>query len=79
MAGTPPTLVSSAADTSKLVPIRLSIVIVRPVSSSPRACSTAARPLTPVPVGERSTSPSAKTQTLRLCTSPPRGCQKIVP
>ena len=43
----------------------LSMTIVSPISSSPRARWIAARPDTPVPVGERATSPSAKMQTLR--------------
>ena len=37
----------------------------------------AARPLTPVPVGLRSTSPSANTHTFRLCTSPPPGAGHV--
>ena len=61
-----PTATECTPRTSKLVPMRLSIVTGEPSSSSPRATSAAARELTPVPVGERTTSPTAKTQTLRL-------------
>ena len=42
------------------------MTMVSPSPSSPASWSRAARPLTPVPVGERSTSPSAKMQTCLL-------------
>ena len=58
----------------------LSITIRSPTASSPREWWIAARADTPVPVGERSTSPSAKTQTFRLSAPSDSGTPvKIVP
>ena len=60
------TPISQMANISTPEPMMLSIMIVSPGLISPLALWIAMRPETPEPVGLRSTSPSAKTQTFLL-------------
>ncbi len=77
-AGYSPNLVSRTTRPVNRVPIKLSMTNGSPMLNFPLAYSSATRPLTPVPVGERSTSPSAKMHTLRLSAPSSKGAQSMI-